>query len=226
MTRVRIEARCGWMALLPRLHITPGTSGYDEAVRLLPELDRVLARELKPRGCYALCPRGMVHTGLPELDGSPYQMVGLVTGAPEISAAVSRRMERGELLAGYLLDAASTDVLFQAAEQVYCQMGAAPELLADGLVPARRYFPGDGELPLSMLEHLLACLRGAPEAEGVTLTDERMLRPEKSVLYLCGTRRAASGPAPDGHSCTRCSRLDCPYRRAERENGRDRLCTQ
>lgn len=101
--------------------------------------------------------------------------------------------------------------------EAYCDDVCASltqEYRARSLYLRPRFSPGYGDLSLAVQRPLLAALR-APERLGLTLTEAFLMAPAKSVSALIGL-----SPVRCEHEmpCTRCTKLDCPYRRTKLED--------
>lgn len=116
-----------------------------------------------------------------------------------------RVLERADLTAALLLDAAAT----AAVEAVCDEAQAALADEAERLFPGGRYSPGYGDLPLSLQPEILAAL-DAGRRIGLTCTDRLLLLPRKSVTAAVGLFPEPA--AEPGGSCDRCPlRENCIY---------------
>ncbi len=78
-----------------------------------------------------------------------------------------------------------------------------------GLYAMPRFSAGYGDFPLEYQENILF-LCDATKRIGITLTDNMMMIPTKSVTALVGLK-----PEPCGqkHDCTKCDKKDCDFRK-------------
>ncbi len=84
------------------------------------------------------------------------------------------------------------------------------ECLSEGLFFRPRFSPGYGDLPLTVQNHFLEILQ-ASKRTGITLTDNGMMLPEKSVTAVIGLSTTKTGCHKAG--CEMCSNTGCAYRR-------------
>lgn len=78
-----------------------------------------------------------------------------------------------------------------------------------GLFPMQRFSAGYGDFPLEYQEDILS-LCDATKRIGITLTDNMMMIPTKSVTAFVGLK---SQPCNHKVSCKECNKKDCDYRR-------------
>ncbi len=78
-----------------------------------------------------------------------------------------------------------------------------------GLYAMPRFSAGYGDLPLEYQSDILS-LCDATKRIGITLTDNMMMIPTKSVTAFVGLKLE---PCGQKHDCTKCNKKDCDYRR-------------
>ena len=140
----------------------------------------------------------------------PVRMVALfvATAGPRIEQLASELMEQGDELAALIVNAVGAERA-EAAESVVIELlreWAHPE----GLAPTLPYSPGYCGMALAEQRKLFSLF--GDQTVGVTLTEDCLMRPLKSVSGLIGL-----GPADEveahGSPCDRCELYSCAMRR-------------
>lgn len=217
---------------LPRadvLHFLGYPEGREPQARVAALLDDCLreARSLvRGRAVWRTLPvEEAADVGLAPLPASGL-VIGLVTAGPEIVAAASARMARGDATAALVLDACGSAAAEEAADRTSAAIlsslgGLAPDA-ATAPSPDRaaavscRISPGYGQWQLTSQPALFARL---PHREiGVHLERSLLMAPRKSVsfaMWLGADARPLAGLS----GCTRCELESCRYRRAPQAAG-------
>lgn len=86
------------------------------------------------------------------------------------------------------------------------------EYLKEGCYLRPRFSPGYGDFSLSVQKDLLRALE-AEKRVGITLTDNYLIIPSKSVTAVIGVGRDKTDC--EKHGCEACQKADCQYRRIE-----------
>lgn len=87
---------------------------------------------------------------------------------------------------------------------------------ADGLCMRPRFSPGYGDLSIKYQTDIIR-VTDSSRRIGVTLTDDLMMLPTKSVSAIIGLSDCDSGCVPSG--CESCKKTDCLFRRNVSEDG-------
>lgn len=178
-----------------------------------------------PRAAYRVAPvveidRRSLRLGTPEqvdafsgaigefLGTVRYVAVFIATAGPGVEELASDRMQSGDPLAAAIVNAVGAERA-EAAESVVIER--LRELVANhGMAPTLSYSPGYCGMALTEQRKLFALL--GDDTAGVTLTDDCLMRPLKSVSGLTGL-----GPvnevAAHGRPCDRCELYSCSMRR-------------
>lgn len=124
---------------------------------------------------------------------------------------LSKRASAAGKMSEALIVSAAGSVLIEAYCDEVCER-IRLEAASSGLYPRPRFSPGYGDLPLSYQRELFRSL-GVTKNTGITLTEQLLMLPEKSVTAIVGLSPVNSHCPPAG--CEACSLSgDCLYRRA------------
>lgn len=155
-------------------------------------------------------------TGVREFRGAIGEFLGpvhfvvafIATAGPHIETLASELLQKGENLAAIIVNAVGAERA-EAAETKITQC-VVEKVRPHGYAPTLPYSPGYCGMALTE-QHKLFSLFGGQTA-GVTLTDDCVMRPLKSVSGLIGL-----GPAEaideHGSPCDRCELYSCAMRR-------------
>ena len=139
---------------------------------------------------------------------SKYVAAFIATAGPGVERLASERMKVGDELAAMIVNAVGAERA-EAAESVVIEE-LRERGRAFGLAPTLPYSPGYCGMALTEQRKLFALF--GDETAGVTLTDDCLMRPLKSVSGLIGL-----GPADDVRThvspCDRCELQNCAMRR-------------
>lgn len=131
-----------------------------------------------------------------------------VTLGVKIELRVDELLAAGELIRGYLLNAAATALIEQAADYVcaFCQK----EFGARGMLSiGQRFSPGYADWELTEQRLVLPMTGG--EQIGITLNEACSLQPKKSITAFVPLGQPRQQGQVKG--CLACSKLDCTYRK-------------
>ena len=135
--------------------------------------------------------------------------VALCTIGSLLEGRVSELFARGDYAEALMLDSVGTVAVRSVADQVnahICQTSVAQGMSAGSMLsPGERWDLADQRGLLALLES---------QTIGVSLTEQCMMVPQKSVSFCVGVGREVA-PQRRTHSCERCSLKDCQYRKAE-----------
>lgn len=122
---------------------------------------------------------------------------------------LSRASTAGKISDALILQAAGTALVEAWCDRI-CE-DIKKEALAEGFYVRPRFSPGYGDFPLAWQTSLFSILEVSKHT-GITLTENLLMMPSKSVTALAGlSRRGADCPA---NSCVSCDQAaSCPYRR-------------
>ncbi len=193
-----------------RLHID-GDSFSDECSRkIIPDLKKIAETNMDINVWY-MEGNGDFRTGMEEVDACEKQIVCLVYSSQKIMDILEEMSAKGDYLELYLLNDLTNDMLFNASNQLneYLAKGFKEE----GLFLTRKFFPGEGDVPLELQKNLFDLLKKERDFD-LDINSSYMLIPEKSMMYAFGADKN-NEEVPWQHDCGLCSREDCFFR----ENG-------
>lgn len=131
-----------------------------------------------------------------------------VTLGAEADVLVSRYC-RMDMSQGLIAEAAAAAIA-EACCEVCCRQ--LEQTLAEGKRLRPRFSPGYGDFSLTYQKNVIEILDGQRKI-GLTLTEQNMLVPTKSVTAVVGVSDSAE--AAREKSCDLCLKEDCAYRRVE-----------
>ncbi|MEW8977061.1 MAG: hypothetical protein AB2385_01540 [Symbiobacterium sp.] len=162
--------------------------------------------------CAARVDGEWVRTGAPEVAWRSRTLARLLAGTegvtlvaatlgPDVDRLIEELFQREEYALATVVDAAGSALVHGLAKWV------RETLTGGGLTPL--YAPGYGDWPVEEQIRLVE-LAGGP-AIGVTCTPTCYLQPRKSLVGLFGWQPAGAPERP-ALGCSRCAKVDCPYR--------------
>ena len=183
---------------------------------------RTMVEEEFARAGELVDPRAVMllsHHGLPGsafIDPAMPLVAAVCTIAGALEERVSALSARGETARALVLDAIGS----VAAEEVARRCDRLIREMAEptDFRPAPRVSPGYGEWKMSEQELLFRFLD--PAAVGVTLTENFMMVPRKSISFVLPLEGGAPGQEAEG-PCGRCDMGDCPFRDPSGDGGSD-----
>ncbi len=206
--------------------------GYPAGVTPKPQLRDVIgewtteaARRAVPQATYMVLPvqslernrlRLGAERGTVEFRGAIGEFLGpsqwaaafIATAGPAVEELASRLLGEGETLAAMVANAVGAERAEAAESEVLEHLRT--RFAADGLAPTLPYSPGYCGMDLSQQRPLFALFGG--QTVGVTLTEECVMRPLKSISGLIGLGPADAIGA-HGSPCDRCELYNCAMRR-------------
>lgn len=186
-----------------------GTSVADQNVRKsIPELIRKLGDKTK---IHTVIQLGHFQTGILEVDQCRLQIACLCYISGDVGHWIEELFRQEKYLEGYLVDEIENEVLFQTADQINRQIQKKMEKEESPLTSL--YCPGDGSVGMEIQKHLLSCMKQETVLE-VKMNESGMLFPEKAMLWCFGADEK-NLPGQMQHSCKRCKKKDCPFRKKE-----------
>ncbi len=119
------------------------------------------------------------------------------------------RSERADMTRAVILDACATDCVEKVCDEVENEIKSLA--CAEGFGTKFRFSAGYGDLPIEHQSEIIAAL-GAAKQIGLTVTENNILIPRKSVTALIGFSRSCANEKKSG--CDICSkRENCKFRR-------------
>lgn len=128
-----------------------------------------------------------------------------------IAEEISSQFREGNYAKALLLDAAATVAVETAADQL--ETALQPSFAKEGYRFKRRFSPGYGDWEILAQPHMLAL--SAAVRIGVSLTENYMLLPRKSITAVIGLTRTRDA-APES-SCSSCQQTNCLARKENTE---------
>lgn len=123
-----------------------------------------------------------------------------------------RVLERGDITASLVLDAAAADAVEKVCDEAEAAIAQEAETI--GLYNGPRFSPGYGDLPLTLQPGIVRVLDTARRI-GLTCTESLILLPRKSVTAIAGLFDQPQAAARS--DCSACSlRERCDFRRCAR----------
>ena len=192
-----------------RLKILPENENvYEYANEVFPRLEEIARAEVELLCGYTVIPNTL-ELDSPEMDSCDLLAVCLAGCTDRIVNKVSAMMDEGEYLEGYILNDLANEILFNASDDMNCQL--YEELRQQGYRLTSRFTPGENHLALEHQCTFLAILKEKKPDLPVTLTEHYMLQPEKAMLYAYGGGKHLPERSIT-HDCANCSNINCFYR--------------
>ena len=195
--------------IFQRLKILPENENvYEYANEVFPRLEEIARAEVELLCGYTVIPNTL-ELDSPEMDSCDLLAVCLAGCTDRIVNKVSAMMDEGEYLEGYILDDLANEILFNASDDMNCQL--YEELKQQGYRLTSRFTPGENHLALEHQRTFLAILKEKKPDLPVALTEHYMLQPEKVMLYAYGGGKHLPERSIT-HDCASCSNVNCFYR--------------
>ena len=134
--------------------------------------------------------------------------VFILTIGNRLEETVGQLADDNLIVEAYVLDAIGSSVTDSLADLV--QENIRNEVRANGLCTSRRFSPGYCDWDISQQEIVFPALNG--ESSGVFLSDEFMMKPQKSISGIIGIGLCDSG-VDSYNPCKICNKRNCPGRR-------------
>ncbi|MDD2559722.1 MAG: vitamin B12 dependent-methionine synthase activation domain-containing protein [Bacteroidales bacterium] len=132
--------------------------------------------------------------------------VFVCTAGEQIGELYRAYSEQGDSLKAFFADLLGTIAVEKTLELLYKEL--EKEFLNDGLHAARAISPGDCGWPLTEQAELFSLLPG--NCCGIRLNQSMLMQPQKS---LSGIIPMGKNLKRQGHQCSNCSSVHCPYRK-------------
>jgi cobalamin-dependent methionine synthase I len=120
-----------------------------------------------------------------------------------------------DLSKGIIMDACASAAIEALCDNVENQIRA--KVSHERQYMTSRYSPGYGDFPLE-LQHDIISVLDAYRQIGLSVTENSLLIPRKSVTAVIGIRQIPSNNDCHNEKCTACDKIDCRYRRGDCEN--------
>ena len=145
------------------------------------------------------------------LHGCSYCYVMAATLGHEADTLI-RKAQVTDMARAVVYDACATDLIEKVCDCAEAEISSLAK--SKGLYARQRFSPGYGDLPLSLQKDISRLLDTGRKI-GVTLTDELLLLPTKSVTAFIGISPAPSADKPNcKNSCENCNMANrCTYRK-------------
>ena len=147
----------------------------------------------------------------PDLDGCSELLYCFITIGQPVLDVIDGHFEDGRYLEGYLINEMANEAVMSASNQLYHHVKQV--LHNRGCRMTQRFSPGECHLDLSCNKLVMEALESGFQVSA-TLTDQMMLNPPKSMLFLYGV----DPDLPEGEKdrdCGDCQRMKCNYRLAQ-----------
>lgn len=195
--------------IFQRLKILPENENvYEYANEIFPRLEEIARAEVELLCGYTVIPNTL-ELDSPEMDSCDLLAVCLAGCTDRIVNKVSAMMDEGEYLEGYILNDLANEILFNASDDMNCQL--YEELRRQGYRLTSRFTPGENHLALEHQRTFLNILKEKKPDLPLTLTEHYMLQPEKGMLYAYGGGKHLPERSIT-HDCANCSNVNCFYR--------------
>jgi len=222
--KLNIEHKIEKKRLFKKLHIDENTETFRNADDSFMELYEIIKNNMKLTVLYLIVPA--FDLGFKKLDECEKYFLCFMSSKDSISSIVNDMMSSGSYLKGYLLNEMAIDVVFNASNEMNNILREKSKELDCKL--SKRFAPGDGDIDIKYQKTILDFLKNEVFIDAY-LTDDYMIVPQKSLLYLYGLEKIACNAyslnkveynskelAITEDSCTMCSNLNCQYRDLKR----------
>ncbi len=133
----------------------------------------------------------------------------------EVDKAIAS-YSKTDLSKGIIMDACASAAIEAICDDIENQI--REKVSRERLYTTSRYSPGYGDFPLE-LQHDIISVLDAYRQIGLSVTENSLLIPRKSVTAVIGIRQIPSNDDCHDEKCTACNKMDCRYRRGERKSG-------
>lgn len=205
--KLNIEHKIEKKKFFKKLHIDENTETYNNADDAFMELYEIIKNNMKLTVLYSIVPA--FDLGFKKLYECEQYVLCFISSKDDINSIVNDMMSSGNYLKGYLLNEMATDVIFNASNEMNNIIREKSKDLCYKL--SKRIAPGDGEIDMKYQKTILDFLKKELFIDAY-LTDDYMIVPHKSLLYLYGLEKATLNTEPMEDNCNMCSNLNCQYR--------------
>lgn len=197
-----------------RLHID-GDSFSDECSREIIQSLKKIAEANMDINVWYLDGNREFKTGMEAVDSCEKQIVCLVYASQKIMDILEEMSAKGDYLESYLFNDLTNDMIFNASNQLNEYL--AKSFKEKGMFLTRKYFPGEGDVPLKLQKNLFDLMKKERNFD-LDMNSSYMLIPEKSMMYAFGADKN-NEEVPWQHDCSLCSREDCFFRESGEKIG-------
>ncbi|KNZ43609.1 hypothetical protein [Acetobacterium bakii] len=190
-----------------QLHLKENENATKYTHQVFPKLIKLAKENLKITTCYSIR-KNITHLNLPNIDCCKYVVSCFCSCSNKINEVIEDLIQKNEFLDGFLLNHISNEILFNASNQMNTQLENTINYL--GLRLTKRHSPGENNIDLQVQENILRNLKDETNLE-VSLTENYMLEPEKSMLYYFGADSQIESHSTK-HDCKTCDSINCPHR--------------
>jgi len=211
---LNIEYKVDKAKIFNKLHIDENTEVYKNADSVFLELYEIINKYMKLTVLYSIV--DSLHLSYKELDKFEKYALCLVSSRDGLSIVINNMMSSGDYLKGYLLNEMATDYIFSASNEMNKIIRKRANSL--GYKLSKRFAPGDEGFELKNQKYIIDLLK-EEVAIDVYLTDNYVIVPEKSLLYLFGLEQDINGGFDSvlEYGCKTCSNINCEYREKNNE---------
>jgi hypothetical protein len=171
-------------------------------------LEDVLYRLSRPKGVYINQIKDEVYD-FESLKDCSHIVYCIVTIGEEVPKYTDYLFNNGEFFDGLLLDAMSSEMLFEVSSQFYLNIKS--EIEKTGLGLTCKLSPGDGEIPITYQQNIFEKF-DKNAVQGMYIFQGCLLYPVKSMSYLYGAGDKILSREKD-HCCDVCSNGFCKMRK-------------
>lgn len=205
--KLNIEHKIEKKKFFKKLHINDNTETYRNADDAFMELYDIIKNNMKLTALYSIVPA--FDLGYNKLDECEQYVICFISSKDDISSIVNDMMLSGNYLMGYLLYEMATDVIFNASNEMNNIIREKSKDLCCKL--SERIAPGDGEIDMKHQKTILDFFKKELFVDAY-LTDDYMIVPQKSLLYLYGLEKDTLNTEVMEDNCNMCINLNCKYR--------------
>lgn len=170
-------------------------------------LSVLVKKTIRPLGYFEIADfSGEISSDL--LKGCRHIIYSIITIGEEITELIDSYNGQEQFVSSLLLDAISTQILFDISKQLNEKIYNYASSKRLGLTC--RIAPGDGEIDIEFQRDIISKLSKEPGFE-FSITDGYIVKPYKSLCYLFGADKALQIGHQD-HECSHCRNLNCIMR--------------
>lgn len=186
-----------------------GNSSSRMEGKIQADLDEVLPL-LEPKGAYLWLPEGETK-GFELFSGAGGMVLALTTIDSTLETYSAKLIKSGRSATGLVVDAVGTIAVEQTADFVEDKI--RQDATRYGWKVSRRYAPGYCGWPLEAQRDIFSYF---PNTLGIRLTDGCLMKPEKSLSFMCLLSSNGNFQTTEIGDCLNCSQKECPYRKNNR----------
>jgi len=190
-------------------HPPGGNSSSRMEAKIQADLEEVLPL-LEPKGAYVWLPQGETK-GFELFSWAGGMVLALATIDSTLETYSAKMIESGRSATGLVVDAVGTIAVEQTADFVEDKIRQDAAL--GGWKVSRRYAPGYCGWPLEAQRDIFSYF---PNTLGIRLSDGCLMKPEKSLSFMCLLSSNGDFGTAEIGDCLNCSQKECPYRKDNR----------